>query len=134
MQVVFEAVRRKRRAELTAGEKEHARAVAIAWKRNNPDRNRATKRAWEARNSDKVSKYSRKQGAKWRAANRRLGIERSLLHGQRNRNTTKPTIEVGHKRIRPSAAPSTRPIWRPETTRSLVGRKHPGNRVLFNLT
>jgi hypothetical protein len=72
------AARGKRRSEMTAEEKKQALVLARAWKRNNRKRNRTTKYAWEARNPEKVSEYSRKTSQRWRAANRRLAIERSL--------------------------------------------------------
>lgn len=71
-------MRKLARDRATPEAKERALATARQWKGDNKERNTATKRAWEARNPSKVSTYSRRTSAKWRAANQRLGIQRSL--------------------------------------------------------
>ena len=72
------AARRRARNSASAEEKARALGIARAWKRNNRARNRASKRAWEARNAEKVSAYSITSSRKWRTSNRHLAIARSL--------------------------------------------------------
>lgn len=52
--------------------------MARAWKRNNRERNKAAKAAWEAANPEKVKAYTQRVQAKWRAANRDLARARVL--------------------------------------------------------
>jgi hypothetical protein len=72
------AARRKTRAEASPAERAHALGLARRWKRDNRERNKATKHAWEAANPDKVVGYSRKTSTKWRSANIELARTRVL--------------------------------------------------------
>jgi hypothetical protein len=76
--------RKRRRAEVSPEEQARALELARQWKRSNPDRVREKKRAWDAANPEKVSAHKKKQGAKWRAANRRLAVARSLASRAKN--------------------------------------------------
>lgn len=71
---------RRAAARLSASPRERKRSLALArkWKRDNRERNRGTKRAWEARNAERVSVYSRRTSAKWRKANVELARRRVL--------------------------------------------------------
>lgn len=71
-------LRKEMRQSVPVHERERALEVAGAWKRNNRERNKAAKMAWEAANPEKVKAYSQRVQAKWRAANRDLARARTL--------------------------------------------------------
>lgn len=72
------SARKERRESASPEEKERALEVARQWKRNNRERNKATKRAWEAANPEKVKAYTQRIQRKWREANVELSRERVL--------------------------------------------------------
>jgi hypothetical protein len=78
------AKRKLARANASPEEKERALEGARQWKRDNHESNTATKREWEARNPDKVVECYLKSSTKWRTANRRLAIDRSLASRAKN--------------------------------------------------
>lgn len=70
--------RKESRQSASPEERERALEVARQWKRNNRERNKATKRAWEAANPEKVKAYTQRIQRKWREANAELSRERVL--------------------------------------------------------
>lgn len=71
-------IRREKRISATPEEKERALDVARQWKRNNRERNKAGKLAWEAANPEKVKAYTQRVQRKWRTANLELARQRVL--------------------------------------------------------